>query len=43
MQTSKNRYLARAPNSQSTGEMLPVLCKHFAMIKEKLGNKCTEQ
>ena len=35
--------LAGGPNSQGTGQMLPVLHKHFAMIKEKLDNECTEQ
>ena len=31
------------PNSQSTGQMLRVLHKHFAVIKEKLDNERMEQ
>ena len=40
---SAKQYLAGVPNSQSTSQMLPIFYKHFAMIKEKLDNKYTEQ
>ena len=43
LQTSAKRYLTRRSNSQSTGQMLPVLHKHFAMIKQKSGNERMEQ
>ena len=36
-------YFAGGLNSQSTGQMLPVFHKHFAMIKEKLDNERMEQ
>ena len=38
MQTIEKRYLARGSNPESTGEMLPVPHKHFAIIKQKSDN-----
>ena len=40
---SADSYFAGGPNPQSTGQMLPVLHKDFAMIKEKLNNECMEK
>ena len=40
---SAESYFAGEPNPQSTAQMLPVLPKDFAMIKEKLDNECMEQ
>ena len=37
------RNLARGSNSQSTGQMLPVLHKDFAMIKQKSENERMEE
>ena len=40
---SAKRYFGRGLKSQSTGQMLSVLHKYFAMIEEKLDNERTEQ
>ena len=40
---SAESYFAGGPNPHSNGQMLPVLYKDFAMIKEKLDNEYMEQ
>ena len=40
LQASAKRYLARGSN---VGQMLPLLHKHFAMIKQKSENERMEQ
>ena len=40
---SAERYFAGRSNSQSAGQMLPVLHNYFAMVKEKLDKERMEQ
>ena len=37
-QISVKGFLAQGSNKQTSGQILPVLKKHFAMTKQKLGN-----